>query len=80
MWRRPPRSSPAGGRLKSPPHLHYLPQVDPDEEACTPAQEGDPQGPELSGDIGVSSLEPGMVLGQVHLVDPVCLGEREAKR
>lgn len=65
------------GSFNPPPN--YLPEVSPDEEACPPVQEGDPQGPELPGDVGVSSLEPGMVLRQVHLVDPICLGEREAR-
>ena len=61
-------------------HLHHLPQVDPDEEAGPTAHEGDTQGPEVLRDIGVGSLEPGVVFRQIHLVDPVCVGETEARR
>lgn len=81
--------SPAGGSFltTAPPqphhqhfHLHHLPQVDPDEEAGPTAHEGDTQGPEVLRDIGVGSLEPGVVFRQIHLVDPVCVGETEARR
>lgn len=67
--------------LTPPPHhLHYLPQVDPDEEAGPAAHEGDTQGPEVLRDIGVGSLEPGVVFWQIHLVDPVCVGEKRSQK
>lgn len=55
------------------PRAHLF-QVDPDIEARATIEKRDLQCLQVVGDVLVSCLQPGAVSGQVHLVNPFCMG------